>query len=210
MNYRFSDEFLAYLELKQDMLFHKIPDKKISYYISSSLEKGKALAQKYQGNTLEDLFKKLDILVTPAKSEGSFYKVKFRAQFEVDAKGNKEIVIYNRSIQDLADKNDVTFEGMKKIVLAHELFHFLEETLDESVSENLESIESFKFLGLSRKAKISRASEIAANAFSKTFLKLNYLPNYYDYQYILKTNQMKENELEEEYQNFERVFKMNN
>ena len=206
MKDNYSDEFLAYLELKQDMLFHKIPDEKIPYYVSSSLEKGRNMALKYQGETLEGMFNTLNILVSPAKNNGSFYKVKFRAQFEVDSKGNKEIIVYNQSIQELADKNLITFENMKKIVLAHELFHFLEESFGEVVSEELEAIETFKIFGFSRKAKISRTSEVAANAFAKKFLKLKYLPNYFDYQYLLTTHQMTESDFEGGYEEFKKLF----
>ncbi len=44
----FSDEFLAYLELKQDMLFHKIPEENILYYIDESLNIGANFAAKKQ------------------------------------------------------------------------------------------------------------------------------------------------------------------
>lgn len=37
----YSDDFLGYLQLKQDLLFNKIPKKKILYYIQESLDEGK-------------------------------------------------------------------------------------------------------------------------------------------------------------------------
>jgi hypothetical protein len=81
--------------------------------------------------------------------------------------------------------------------LAHEYFHYLEFTSGQSVSERLESVETFRLFGLSRKAKINKCSEVAAHAFAKTSLGLPWLPNGYDYIYLVETGKMKEELFEE-------------
>ena len=70
--------------------------------------------------------------------------------------------------------------------LAHELFHFFEFVNEEVVSDTLDSILLSSFLGIKRYSGILRTSEIAAHAFAKELLQLKYLPNYYDYQYLIK------------------------
>ncbi|WP_206427973.1 hypothetical protein [Niallia circulans] len=203
----FTDEFLAFLELKQDMLFHKIPEKKIPYYVRESLKIGKVMSGKFKGNMINPLYSTSNILIQMEENDGAFFKVQLRAQFETDRKGNNLVLLYRKSIEELARVNGLSYDEMVEIVLVHEFFHFLEGKQIKHVAEQLETIDSYTLLNLVRKAHVQRASEIAANAFAKEFLGLKYLPNFYDYQYLLETNKMNPQELEEEYQEYLRVFK---
>jgi len=95
---------------------------------------------------------------------------------------------------------------MWEIILAHECFHFLEFSSKEIVSEKLDSISTIKILNYTREAKIQSASEIAANGFAKEILHLDHLPNYYDYMFMLKEGSITYNDIEEEYQEFTKLF----
>ncbi|MGC6768185.1 hypothetical protein ACYSNR_14080 [Enterococcus sp. LJL128] len=202
----FSDGFLGYLELKQDLLFHKIPDEKVPYYVREALEIGRKLGQEFKGKSPEELLADRNIAVKTDEGDGSFFKVTFRAQFEADRKGNHQVLIYDQSIRALAEANQLEMEAMKNIVLMHEFFHYLEYGHGLMVPDQLENIESFQFLGLSRKAKVQRTSEIAANSFTKEALDLPFLPSCYDYIYLLKTGGITESELVSEQQQYKKLF----
>jgi len=186
----FSDEFLAYLELKQDMLFHKIPVEDIWNYLEKSLAIGKDFALKVRSKDIFDLYGESGIKIKEEKHDGVFYKVQMRAQFESDRKGNNLVYLYEKSIAQLAEENNLSLKEMKRVILAHEYFHYLEEKSESHVYDQFAPIESAKILVFSQKAHIRRTSEVAANAFAKHLLKLKHLPSFYDYQYLLKTNQL--------------------
>ena len=198
----FSDEFLAYLELKQDMLFHKIPVEDIWNYLEKSLEIGKSFVSQLKSKDIFELYAESDIRIKEEKHDGVFYKVQMRAQFESDRKGNNLVYLYEKSIAQLAEANKLGLKEMKRIILAHEYFHYLEERSESHVYDQFKPIESAKILVFSQKAHIRRTSEIAANAFAKHLLKLSHLPSFYDYQYLLKINQVSMKDIEEEYDQF--------
>lgn len=198
----FSDEFLAYLELKQDMLFHKIPADDIWNYLEKSLEIGKSFVSKLKSKDIFELYAESDIRIKEEKHDGVFYKVQMRAQFESDRKGNNLVYLYEKSIAQLAEANKLGLTEMKRIILAHEYFHYLEEKSESHVYDQFAPIESAKILGFSQKAHIRRTSEIAANAFAKHLLNLKHLPSFYDYQYLLTKNQLSMQDIEEEYAQF--------
>ena len=101
----FSDEFLAYLELKQDMLFHKIPVEDIWNYLEKSLEIGKSFVSQLKSKDIFELYAESDIRIKEEKHDGVFYKVQMRAQFESDRKGNNLVYLYEKSIAQLAEAN---------------------------------------------------------------------------------------------------------
>lgn len=202
----YSDDFLGYLQLKQDLLFNKIPKKKILYYIQESLDEGKKRAAEFKNISIKDIITQLNIDVHYTEENGDFFKVKFRAQSSIDREGKIKILLYKPSVQELAQANAVSFEEMWEIILAHECFHFLEFSSKEIVSEKLDSISTIKILNYTREAKIQSASEIAANGFAKEILHLDHLPNYYDYMFMLKEGSITYNDIEEEYQEFTKLF----
>ena len=62
--------------------------------------------------------------------------------------------------------------------------------LFRSIAEELEPVATMAILGFRRTAHISRCGEIAAHAFAKEQTGLAFLPNFYDYLYLMDTNQM--------------------
>lgn len=201
----FTDEFLAYLELKQDMFFHKIPVIDILSYLENSLAIGKDFALKIKSKDIFDLYSKNNIKIIEEKHDGVFYKVQMRAQFESDRKGNHLVYLYEKSIAQLAEVNKLSLKEMKQIILTHEYFHYLEEKGSNHIYDQFPPIESARIFGYSRKAHIRRTSEIAANSFVKNLLELKYLPSYYDYQYLLRTNRLSITDIEVEYDQFNKL-----
>ena len=80
--------------------------------------------------------------------------------------------------------------------LAHEFFHIWEYRERRSIAEELEPVVSMSFLGLRRRVHINRCGEIAAHAFAKELLGLPFLPNFYDYRYLIDTGAMTQAELD--------------
>lgn len=203
----FTDEFLAFLELKQDMLYHKIPREKIPYFIDEALSFGKSCAQELSTKKIKELFAESGISIKKESHNGVFFKVELRAQFESDRKGNNLIYLYQASIDKLAKANNMSNEQVTEIVLAHEYFHYIEDQRSQDISEILDSIVTMRILGIARTAKIRRASEIAANAFAKELLGLEYLPSYLDYQYLFKEKNMTFSDLEDDHREYREIFK---
>ena len=202
----FCDEFLAYLEIKQDLLFYKIPTQQLPYYVHSALRIGQQLGQSFKGQDPRGLLQEHQIAIDPQQGDGSFFKVTFRAQFETDAKGKNHVLLYESSIKELAEANKLSLAEMEDVVLAHEFFHYLEFQQGVLVPDQLEPFESFRLGRLTRKARVQRTSEIAANRFTKEVLGLPHLANYYDYAFLLATKQLSQQELLADYQEFERIF----
>lgn len=171
-----SDQFLAYLELRKDPFFHKIPSEKIHYYLDGALAYGRQLAAEYDLIDSTELCRCLDVMVemiTDNKQRST------RGTLQVT--NNRKIIrIYRQSLMDMAHKHNVSLELLEEAVLSHELFHLLEEQT-QSTAERLEQIDTMHFLDFKRRARIRQTREIAAHAFVKKRMKLPYLPNYWDY-----------------------------
>lgn len=193
------DEVLALCELSNDLLYHKIPEEKLLYYIRESLREGKEAAMIYQGLDIQELCKENKIEIAYIKESKKSYGVSFRAQTEMDNKHCK-IWIFEGSIRELSKNSSsngrkgITYEEALNIHLAHEFFHYLEYSKEGFIADKLEPILRINLPFLKKKAQLLKCSEIAAHAFAKELLGLSELPNIYDYLYLIHTGQMKENE----------------
>lgn len=202
-----TDEFLAFLELKQDLFYDKIPKDEIPYFVRESLQFGSQKAHQLNFADVQQLYTDANIRIREETHNGVFFKVELRAQFESDRKGNHQVYLYQASIQKLAAANHLSADQMKDIVLAHEYFHYLEEQNQQHLSEMLASVETMKILSWTRTVKIRRASEIAANAFAKELLRLEHLPSYFDYQYLFKEKKLEYADLADDQQEYLEIFK---
>ena len=170
------DRFLAYLELRKDTFFHKIPTEKIRYYIDGALAYGKQLAVTVDFVDSSELCDRLGVTVIteiPGKTETG------RGTLEL-VKNKKTIRMYQQSLRQVARDHNITLAQLEEAVLLHELFHLLEEQT-RSTTEQLERIETMQFLGFKRTAAVRQTREIAAHAFVKERMQLPFLPNYWDY-----------------------------
>lgn len=170
------DRFLAYLELRKDTFFHKIPTEKICYYIDGALAYGKQLAVTADFVDSSELCDRLGVMVIK-EITGKTETV--RGTLEL-AKNKKTIRMYQQPLRQIARDHNITLAQLEEAVLLHELFHLLEEQT-RSTTEQLERIETMQFLGFKRTAAVRQTREIAAHAFVKERMQLPFLPNYWDY-----------------------------
>jgi hypothetical protein len=209
------DEVLALCELSNDLLYHKIPKDKLSYYIREALSFGRKSAKEYHGKDILQLCNDNNIEIEYIKECKKNYGVSFRAQTELDQKHTK-ILIYEGSIKELSKHSSdearkaLSYEEALAIHLAHEFFHYLEYTRLGFVSESFEEIVTFKLPLITRKARIQRLSEIAAHAFAKELLALKELPNIYDYYYLINSGHMKKVDFDGMIVNYEKMLLVSN
>ena len=170
------DRFLAYLELRKDTFFHKIPTEKIRYYIDGALAYGKQLAVTADFVDPSELCDRLGVMVIK-EITGKTETV--RGTLEL-VKNKKTIRMYQQSLRQVARDHNITLAQLEEAVLLHELFHLLEEQT-RSTTEQLERVETMQFLGFKRTAAVRQTREIAAHAFVKERMQLPFLPNYWDY-----------------------------
>lgn len=170
------DRFLAYLELRKDTFFHKIPTEKIRYYIDGALAYGKQLAVTVDFVDSSELCDRLGVMVIK-EITGKTETV--RGTLEL-VKNKKTIRMYQQSLRQVARDHNITLAQLEEAVLLHELFHLLEEQT-RSTTEQLERVETMQFLGFKRTAAVRQTREIAAHAFVKERMQLPFLPNYWDY-----------------------------
>ena len=166
------DRFLAYLELRKDTFFHKIPTEKIRYYIDGALAYGKQLAVTVDFVDSSELCDRLGVTVIK-EITGKTETV--RGTLEL-VKNKKTIRMYQQSLRQVARDHNITLAQLEEAVLLHELFHLLEEQT-RSTTEQLERIETMQFLGFKRTAAVRQTREIAAHAFVKERMQLPFLPN---------------------------------
>jgi predicted Zn-dependent protease with MMP-like domain len=170
------DRFLAYLELRKDTFFHKIPTEKICYYIDGALAYGKQLAVTVDFVDSSELCDRLGVMVIK-EITGKTETV--RGTLEL-VKNKKTIRMYQQPLRQIARDHNITLAQLEEAVLLHELFHLLEEQT-RSTTEQLERVETMQFLGFKRTAAVRQTREIAAHAFVKERMQLPFLPNYWDY-----------------------------
>ncbi|GIO36594.1 hypothetical protein J41TS12_14550 [Paenibacillus antibioticophila] len=196
------EQVMAYAELTQDLLFHKIPPSRAAFYVQRSLERGAELAAaaRKEGKDIRELCRAAGISVTIADGESTFGKVRFRAEIEFSDK-ERAITVYRSSLRELEQacqrylpEAALSFNDMVNIHLAHEYYHYLEYSGHGFTNELLPPVTTLSFGPLRRSATIVRCSEIAAHAFSKGFTGVDWLPNLFDYFYMRESGQLTEDE----------------
>lgn len=188
------DRVLALCELKNDLLFHKIPKEELSAYVDGSLAAGREAAARFAGRDVEDLYRENGIGLRYADSGKRSYGVMLRGQVTMGAR-ECGVEVYRESIEELSrnsawEGRSLTYDEALRLHLAHEFFHFWEYKNGASISQRMGGVVTFSLLGLRRTAKINRCEEVAAHAFAKELLGLPCLPNLYDYLYLINTGRM--------------------
>jgi hypothetical protein len=201
------DRALALCELSNDLLFHKIPPGRIAYYTDGSLREGFAAAEGLEGADMMGLCRERGITVSKRPAGKAAFGVALRGTAVM---GPKEcsIEIYEDSVRAMAALCGLEYSLAEAVHLAHEFFHYLEHKSGAPVPDRLEKIVALRFLGLERKAGITRASEAAAHAFAKAVLGLPVLPNYYDYMYLIASGKMSQEFFDNKLKDMERMLSL--
>lgn len=193
--------FCAYLDLRQDLLFDKIPKKSILFMINKVFKNVEQYVPVNAGQDIRQTIDSDNIKVELKKKNLSFFNLHLRAQFKNNQDGNT-ITIYSDSLKDLSETLELDQESILSIVLTHEYFHYLELINSIDIGDKLQYKAVF---GIKRESSINRLSEIAANRFTQQYLKLSFLPSAMDYQYLLVKGDLSESYLNDEYNNFKQL-----
>lgn len=169
------DKIYAFYLLSKDRLFGKISNK--NELIEKSIKAGFSFANFYKGLSIDDLLKKFDLNLQKREGNESFsyYELAF---FEYP----NNIVICPNNIKKIKDqaKNYKLDMKLADIILAHEIYHKIEEENEDIFTDNT-YVDYFKIGPFSKKTKIKSLSEIGAMAFSKKFLGLDFNPLLVDF-----------------------------
>ena len=195
------DRVLALMEISNDLLYSKIPRKKLSYYADRSLSAGREAASQYLGKDILKLYRENGITIRYCDKAPGLYGVVLRGQ-AVMGKDECRVELYRDSIVELArhsggrESAPLTAEEAERVHLAHEFYHFLEYKEGRTISEKLDRVVIMKAFRWQRTACVNRCSEAAAHSFAKTLLNLPCLPNLYDYCYLMGTGKLKPSDFE--------------
>ena len=198
----YNDRILAVMELQRDLLFHRIPTGKVKNYVDTSLSIGRVQAANFSGMGIKDICKSQNINVEVSNYTQGFSGITFRAKIEYDKNGAL-ITIFSPAVSDLLDSvnpllqpnNRLTFEVASDILIAHELFHYIEFTKIGETADFTEKVDIPKLFGRPRKARIMRCGEVGAHSFAKKLVGISFLPNLLDYLYFVSTRKWTENQL---------------
>ena len=175
---------LAALELAKDKNYLKLSEAERARLIKNSLEVGEEVAVwvrgEYGTSDPRELAEKVGLKILGAQRGGARY-TEYR-------KNEKEIVIFREAFDHLTKQ--VTLpdlsERIMRILIAHELFHHLEETKIGPVYKRFE----YKGPWWS-KWYVKSASEVAAQSFVQTILGIEISPQVFDYLiYMLFTSEL--------------------
>ncbi|QQK08076.1 hypothetical protein [Miniphocaeibacter halophilus] len=174
-------DYYRYL-LNQDPIRKKIDEDTVDYLISKSVKCGEDEANKilgkYNNDDIFNIVKEMNLnIVFTDSSETGYY-----GYFEEPNK----IVIYNNSIEgafNFFEKyTDISInkEYIEKVVLAHELFHYVEYK-NPNLFINTYKIELWSILKYTRRSNIVYLGEIAAMAFANKLIGKNTYSHILDY-----------------------------
>lgn len=176
---------LATLELAKDKNFIRLPEEERLHLTEEVLKIGDEVAafviSKYGTSDPRSIAEKMRVKIFGAEA-GQGKSSEYR-------RSTGEIVIFRNKLDHLT--KEVTLPDLSdrilRFLIAHELFHHLEETQIGLVYRR------FAFPGpLWTKRYIKGTSEVAAQAFTQTLLKLEFSPQVFDYlTYILFTSGFK-------------------
>ena len=217
-----SDEVLGMFELSNDLLYGRIPEDRYRYYVEESLRLGREAARNVKGTgDIFALYEKAGIEIMYQEASGENYGVSFRAQSEYGKDGSAKVLMYQKSIAELARHSldyGIGEEEALAVHLSHEYFHYLEyhsgEMKDDKtmpyyscgfVSDYLEPVQLLQLFGRRRNAGILRCSEIAAHAFAKEMTGLEILPNYYDYTWLMAGGKLRREDFLQKVRRFEEM-----
>lgn len=177
---------LAYMELAADKTFQCLPEEEKNKLIREILAVGDEVANwvaaEYGNNDPRKIASQLGLKVF-GEDRGRTRRSEYR-------KEKKEIVVYRDFHEKLLRevKSTELSENLLKFVVAHELFHHLELSRIGEVYKRYK-FKVWKFGPYVKERHIKGLSNVAAQAFTQSLLKLDISPQVFDYlTYILYTN----------------------
>lgn len=182
---------LAWLELRNDVVFNKIPPSRYRYYLDSALAAGEDAATPLPGKNIRQLYADNAIEIVLNEGDGLFFSVQFRAQFEYSEKKSlRRVTLYQPSLENLHTSCAraglaMSLDKIIDIHLAHEFFHFLEYSRQQPVGATLEKVCNFSLGPFRSYSTVSATSEIAAHRFCQLLNDLEHYPTWYDFLWLV-------------------------
>lgn len=179
----------ANYQLNKDPINRKIPKNEVAEIIENSIicgiKEAEKLLDKYRGLNINEISKELGLNVVYKDRQGTFDFVYF-GLYETP----NDIHIYEGNINEakiLIENLKINYFNIdfNEIVLAHEIFHYLEEQ-DKNIYSNTKKIDLWSVGKLyTHKSKLICTGEIAGMSFSKSLLNLDFDPNIIDYIFLV-------------------------
>ena len=185
------DRALAWLDLRRDAVFNKIPIARRRYYLEHALAAGENAAANLPHRDLERLYAENDISIKLATHGGVFFSARLRAQLEYSkAQRRRQVTLYLPSLDSLrASCAQMGYTMSEReiihIHLAHEFFHFLEYHHHQPVPATLDKVCHFAFGPWRSYATVMATSEIAAHRFCQRLNGLPFYPSWFDWLWLI-------------------------
>jgi hypothetical protein len=167
---------LAYLELAEDKTFQKLAEGKKMELVKQALaigdETAEQILKEHKTSDPRRIASNLGIKVLGGeKGKGAEYQ-----------RNKKEITVYRNFHERLLRevKTAQLSEHLIKSLVAHELFHFLEDSDIGEVYKKFK-FESWRIGPYARESYIKGLSDVAAQAFTQTLLGLQLSPQVFNY-----------------------------
>lgn len=183
------EETWGLYEFSKDLLRGKIDHKEKMEIVIKSIECGKFWAQKMTAKLGSEvctnkkatqLANLLDLTINERLGKPTKFRMVF-AQFVAD----KTIEIIKEPIENytkLVSKSQILphAEMVREVLIAHEIFHFLEEHHQEEMYPHQKTIKLWKLFKYEHRSTVMAASEIAAMAFAKEICSVQFVPQIID------------------------------
>ena len=202
-----SDEEWGQYAFSRDPLKGKVSEELRKDIIEKANECGKTearkLKEKYKDVPIKKIIKKMDLEFIEKDSNGTESYIMFACY-----NSPNKITIFKKNkilVEEFIKANKLNskleYIDVESMLLAHELFHHIEENNKDIYTKN-EKVVLWKIGKYKYKSGVVCIGEIAAMAFAKELLSINYNPYIFDVLMLYPHDENKANELYKEIEGF--------
>lgn len=180
-----SDKEWGKYAFSRDPLNNKISDELRQEMIEKANECGRQEAlkikEKYPNVSIKKIAKKMNLEITEKDSNGMDSYIMF-ACYNSPNKVTlfmKNVMLVKAFIKENSLNNKLDYVDVESVLLAHEMFHHIEEN-NKEIYTRATKIVLWKIGSYKYKSGLVALGEIAAMAFAKELLSLNYNPYIFD------------------------------
>ncbi|WP_059173248.1 hypothetical protein [Bacillus sp. FJAT-27445] len=195
-----TDEEWGHYAFSRDPLNRKITDHLKQELIEKAIECGKQQAdqvrQKYPVYSVKEIAARMNTKISVKDSYGTENYIMFACYNSPNSitlfKDNIELV--NKLIQEHQLGSMLNQVDVEELLIAHELFHFIEEYDADIFTKNMK-ITLWKLGKFQYKSRLAAISEIAAMQFAKDLMSLDFNPFVFDVLMLFPLDEGKANQL---------------
>ena len=192
----FPDKAASMTELERDLHYPRIPVQEREHALNKAWDIGakaaKDLLARYPGKKASQIAETEGLVVEHVEKDHVVGKVRYFSEYYSN---RKKIILYTSSIRLWAKNNKVGFGEACELILAHEMFHYLECTYIGLTSQQY-TLPRIQIGGLALgKVGIRALSEIGAHGFARTFYEEQGLLPQTDSKILLQNRAVNEMEL---------------